>query len=123
MDRRQMLLGLAGIGSAIGSGCANSRYSHLLKPGTPDMLGSHDAGAGVWYPLVDESVAKLLSRCPPGVQQVGFGGQALVDSQGAAIAPEAGSGLATGTSGVVKVGLGSDSGPVSDAFDAVTVHE
>ncbi|MFM2001752.1 MAG: hypothetical protein RI963_1178 [Planctomycetota bacterium] len=105
MDRRQMLLGLAGIGSAIGGGCANSRYSHLLKPGTPDMLGSHDAGAGVWYPLVDESVAKLLSRCPPGVQQVGFGGEALVDSQGAAIAPEAGSGLATGTSTICFVGI------------------
>ncbi len=54
------------------TGCANHRYAHLLKSSDGDMLGSHDAGAAVWNPLVDEAVAKILSRVPPDVQQVNF---------------------------------------------------
>ena len=42
------------------------------KSNDGDMLGSHDAGAAVWNPLVDEAVTKILSRCPPDVQQVNF---------------------------------------------------
>ncbi len=64
---------------AISSGCAGRRYAHLMKDGTIDMVGSHDAGAAVWNPLVDEAVAKILTRCPPAVQQVGFDGQMSVD--------------------------------------------
>ena len=54
------------------AGCAGHRYAHLMKPGDIDMVGSHDAGAAVWNPLVDEAVAKILTRCPPPVQQVGY---------------------------------------------------
>ncbi len=70
---RECLLALMAGGSAIAAvGCANHRYAHILKEDSVDMVGSHDAGAAVWNPLVDEAVAKLLSRCPPSVQQVGF---------------------------------------------------
>ncbi len=73
VTRRTWLTTLAcsGIASLAG-GCANHRYAHLIKDKDADMLGSHDAGAAVWNPLVDEAVAKILSRCPPDVQQVNF---------------------------------------------------
>jgi hypothetical protein len=62
-----------------GSGCAGHRYAHIMKGDAIDMVGSHDAGAAVWNPLVDESVAKILSRVPPAVQQVGFDSQMPID--------------------------------------------
>ena len=79
MDRRQFLIqcrttvGLAalpaitGAGLLASSGCAGRRYGHLLASDDVDMVGSHQAGAAVWNPLVDESVAKLLGRCDVGV--------------------------------------------------------
>ena len=48
-------------------GCAGRQYGHLLTQDDTDMVGSHQAGAAVWNPLVDESVAKLLGRCDAGV--------------------------------------------------------
>lgn len=66
---------LAALGSAAAlgnlTGCGSSRYAHILKPGDSDLVGSHQAGSAVWNPLVDESVAKLLSRCPT-VHPVGY---------------------------------------------------
>lgn len=53
------------------AGCSSNRYAHILRPGDTDLVGSHQAGAAVWNPLVDESVAKLLSRCPT-VQPAAF---------------------------------------------------
>jgi len=64
---------------ALFSGCANHRYAHIMKDDAIDMVGSHDAGAAVWNPLVDESVARLLSRCPPSIQQTGFSPETMVD--------------------------------------------
>lgn len=55
------------------TGCSGTRYGHILKTEDADMVGSHAAGAAVWNPLVDEAVAKLLSRCPT-VQRAGFDG-------------------------------------------------
>ncbi len=52
-------------------GCRSTQYAHILKPDNMDLVGSHQAGSAVWNPLVDESVAKLLSRCPT-VHPVGF---------------------------------------------------
>ena len=70
---------LAGEIVALCSGCANHRYAHIMKGDAIDMVGSHDAGAAVWNPLVDESVAKLLSRCPPNIQQAGFVPETTID--------------------------------------------
>ena len=50
-----------------------------MKSDAIDMVGSHDAGAAVWNPLVDEAVSKILSRVPPAVQQVGFESQVPTD--------------------------------------------
>jgi hypothetical protein len=61
------------------AGCAGHRYAHIMKDSSIDMVGSHDAGAAVWNPLVDEAVAKILTRVPPAVQQVGFESQAPID--------------------------------------------
>ena len=47
------------------SGCASHQYGQLLASDDKDMVGSHEAGAATWNPLVDSSVAQLLGRCPP----------------------------------------------------------
>ncbi len=54
------------------AGCAGRQYGHLLANDDKDLVGSHAAGAATWNPLVEESVAKLLSRCPPTIQSVSF---------------------------------------------------
>lgn len=54
------------------AGCAGRQYAHLLAQDDKDLVGSHAAGAATWNPLVEQSVAKLLSRCPPDVQPVAF---------------------------------------------------
>lgn len=62
MTRRSFVAGIAAMGLA-SSGCRGFQYGHLVRPETQDMVGSHSAGAAVYKPLVDESVAKLLGRC------------------------------------------------------------
>ncbi|MEM9825852.1 MAG: penicillin-binding protein activator LpoB [Planctomycetota bacterium] len=64
--QRRNALGLvfASAGLAM-TGCAGRQYGHLLASDDKDMVGSHAAGAATWNPLVESSVAKLLSRCPP----------------------------------------------------------
>ncbi|WRQ53893.1 penicillin-binding protein activator LpoB [Roseiconus lacunae] len=57
--------------TAIG-GCAGRQYGHLLANDDKDLVGSHAAGAATWNPLVEQSVAQLLSRCPPDVRPVAF---------------------------------------------------
>lgn len=56
---------LAGEVVAVLAGCSHHRYGHILGEESIDLVGSHDAGAAVWNPLVDEAVARMLSRCPP----------------------------------------------------------
>ncbi len=52
-----------------GIGCRGYSYGHLIKNNQPDLVGSHTAGAEVFNPLIDESVARLLGtqaqRNPP----------------------------------------------------------
>lgn len=74
---RPAVLGLLCFGalSLFSLGCAGRQYGHLLASDDKDLVGSHAAGAATWNPLVDESVAKLLSRCPPDVQPVAFESQ------------------------------------------------
>lgn len=51
-------------------GCRSYQYGHLIKNDQPDLVGSHTAGSEVFNPLIDESVARLLSTqeasCPIG---------------------------------------------------------
>ena len=65
-----MILSCASI-LAVG-GCAGRQYGHLLAGDDKDLVGSHAAGAATWNTLVEQSVAQLLSRCPPNVQPVAF---------------------------------------------------
>jgi hypothetical protein len=58
--------------TTLSGGCAGRQYAHLLASEDKDLVGSHAAGAATWNPLVEQSVAKLLSRCPPDVQPVSF---------------------------------------------------
>jgi hypothetical protein len=45
-------------------GCKNGyQYARVVKPGEREMVGSHQAGQETFRPLIEESVAKLLSRC------------------------------------------------------------
>ncbi len=46
------------VGGSIG--CRGYSYGHLIKNNQPDLVGSHTAGAEVFNPLIDESVARLL---------------------------------------------------------------
>nr|WP_233148212.1 penicillin-binding protein activator LpoB [Rhodopirellula sp. MGV] len=64
-------LAVALVLTAIG-GCAGRQYGHLLANDDKDLVGSHAAGAATWNPLVEQSVAQLLSRCPTNVQPVAF---------------------------------------------------
>lgn len=43
-------------------GCRGYQYGHIIKKDAPNLVGSHDAGAEVFDPLVEEAVAKLLGR-------------------------------------------------------------
>ena len=74
---KQSFAVLGGLGLLLSIGCAGRQYGHLLSSNDKDMVGSHAAGAGTWNPLVDEAVAKLLGRCPPGVQTVAFESEQL----------------------------------------------
>lgn len=63
MRRRCFLqLALASAGGMYLSGCRTGASGRVLKPGEAEMVGSHQAGSETFKPLVDESVAKLLSR-------------------------------------------------------------
>ncbi|MEM9588378.1 MAG: penicillin-binding protein activator LpoB [Planctomycetota bacterium] len=90
------------------SGCAGRQYGHLLAQDDVDMVGSHEAGAATWNPLVDEAVAKLLSRCPPTIQPATFHDSAIAESMAAGEVLVGGgveSALATGPATVCFVGL------------------
>lgn len=50
------------------TGCKGYQYARVVKPGEREMVGSHQAGGETFRPLVEESVAKLLSRVSPGQQ-------------------------------------------------------
>jgi len=53
------------------AGCRGRQYGHIIKKDAPNMVGSHDAGAEVFDPLVDEAVMKLLGRqCIPSPDQL-----------------------------------------------------
>ena len=48
--------------AGVALGCRGYQYGHIVKNGQPDLVGSHAAGAEVFNPLIDETVAKLLGR-------------------------------------------------------------
>ena len=62
MDRRRFLMQSLFGSLCLYSGCRGHQYGHVLKDQQNDMVGSHAAGAETFNPLIDEAVAKLLTR-------------------------------------------------------------
>ncbi len=56
MDRRNWIVN-ASVAAACGLvvGCKGYQYAHVIKPEAENMVGSHEAGAEVFDPLVDEA--------------------------------------------------------------------
>ncbi|MEQ9409670.1 MAG: penicillin-binding protein activator LpoB [Fuerstiella sp.] len=54
------------------SGCRGRQHAHVLSRNDDDMVGSHEAGAETWKPLIDEAVAKMLSRACSDVHTVSY---------------------------------------------------
>ncbi|QDV63310.1 penicillin-binding protein activator LpoB [Crateriforma conspicua] len=100
--RRLSGLALVATTGVAATGCASHQYGHMLAADDKDMVGSHAAGAATWNPLVDESVAKLLSRCPPSVQPAGFvPGEMMAPAIDGSVTPA----LSTGPATVCFIGL------------------
>jgi len=69
-----------------GTGCRGHQYGHVLRGDQPDMVGSHEAGAETFNPLIQDAIAQLLGRqmqvmqqvstatIPPGPQRICFVG-------------------------------------------------
>jgi len=62
MHRRDWLSSFSIVTLAGLAGCRGYQYGHVIKPDAGNMVGSHEAGAEVFDPLVEEAVAKLLAR-------------------------------------------------------------
>lgn len=62
MHRREWLTCFSMLTAAGLTGCRGYQYGHVIKPGAENLVGSHEAGAEVFDPLVDEAVAKFLAR-------------------------------------------------------------
>jgi hypothetical protein len=54
------------------AGCRSHQYAHVLSPDQKDMVGSHDAGAETFNPLIDTAVAQLLGRHAAGFQSASY---------------------------------------------------
>jgi len=81
MIRRRFLqqcsLAGASLVSFVLSGCRGKQYAHILESDDRNMVGSHEAGASVFEPLVQKAVVDLLARESSGsIQQAGHNEQA-----------------------------------------------
>lgn len=77
MDRRAFLgccsVALGGVAGVLTlAGCRGHQYAHVLSPDQKDMVGSHDAGAETFNPLIDTAVAQLLGRHAAGFQSASY---------------------------------------------------
>lgn len=74
LHRRLPVLGVSLLfGGLAALGCRGYQYGHIVKNDQPDLVGSHAAGAEVFNPLVDETVAKLLATQEVATQSPVFG--------------------------------------------------
>jgi hypothetical protein len=75
MQRRQFLnrLFVAAAPGALALGCRGRQVAHVLTD-QDDMVGSHDAGAETWRPLVAEATTKLLANQQVEIQQIAHTG-------------------------------------------------
>ena len=75
MHRRQFLSRFVLLTGAAAwtAGCRGKQVAHVLTD-QDDMVGSHEAGAETWKPLVAEATSKLLGRQQADIQQVAHEG-------------------------------------------------
>ena len=71
-QNRSLVVAVLLCSTAILSGCRGKQYAHVLSKNDEDMVGSHEAGAETWRPLIDESVARMLGRACTDVQTVSY---------------------------------------------------
>ncbi|HCP12017.1 MAG TPA: penicillin-binding protein activator LpoB [Planctomycetaceae bacterium] len=62
LRRKLLLLTLLLTCTVLLPGCRKKQFAHVLGQNDPDMVGSHNAGAETWKPLIDESVSRLLGK-------------------------------------------------------------
>ncbi len=67
-----LLLVLPCCGLLLLSGCRNRQKAHVLASTDKDMVGSHEAGAETWKPLIDEAVGRLTLRSANTVDTVSY---------------------------------------------------
>lgn len=70
--QQKSLCSLLLLGVVVLAGCRGRQYAHVLDPDDQDLVGSHEAGAETWKPLIDESVARMLGRACSDVQTVSY---------------------------------------------------
>jgi hypothetical protein len=74
MDRRTFLargaVSVCSLATLAAAGCRGRQTAQVLTDDKADMVGSHQAGAETFKPLVQESVAKLLGRQHATIQTV-----------------------------------------------------
>ena len=74
MDRRHFLsrsssyLGTFSL-AICGFGCRGTQRGQVLSATDPDIVGSHEAGAETWKPLINEAVGRLMGRQIQEIQQ------------------------------------------------------
>ena len=56
----------------LSAGCRNRQHAHVLTSNDEDMIGSHEAGAETWKPLIATAVSKMLGRACSDVQTVSY---------------------------------------------------
>ena len=76
MQRRQFLgrVFLVACPGLLAVGCRGRQVAHVLRGDQSDMVGSHEAGAETWKPLVAEATCKLLASQQEEIQQVAHQG-------------------------------------------------
>jgi hypothetical protein len=80
MIRRRFLQRCSIAGSSLAafviSGCRGRQHAHILEDDDENMVGSHEAGASVFEPLVQKAVVDLLAKESAGsIQQAAFNEQ------------------------------------------------
>ena len=69
MERRRFMQ--LGAVTLVGmAGCRGKQHAHILEEDDDNLVGSHEAGAAVYEPLVQGAVARLLGKELAGIQQV-----------------------------------------------------
>lgn len=71
MHRRKFLFAATSLSAAWLTGCRGNQFAKVKKPGDADMVGSHQAGAETFKPLVEQAVGELLGRHAPTVVPAG----------------------------------------------------